>query len=85
MRQASVLLIAVLLSSACAARQASASRPPAPPPEPGTLTFRESLEPETRICVPRDPFMADIVCINLGELRRWLRRQRLVRFEDEEP
>lgn len=72
------LLVAVaLLSSDCAARTASARTRP---PTVTQYTFTENLPPETRVCVPRNPFASDLSCMPLDELRQWLRRRRLAHF-----
>lgn len=77
MTRAGVLLL-LALSSACAARSSSPS-----PPEPFQYVFSEVLAPETRVCVTRTPFVAELSCMPLYDLRQWLRRRQLARLEGE--
>ena len=80
MRTAAVVALAVL-AAGCATTQ-GATRPRSAVP-PATLVFRESLPPDTRVCVALDPFRGGLTCAPLEELRVWLRSRRLVRFGEQ--
>lgn len=80
MRLAAAIALFPLVAG-CATTQ-TATRPPVPPAQ---LVFRESLPPETRICVALDPFRGGLTCAPLDELRAWLRSRRVVRFGGEQP
>ena len=72
----------VLLGAGCATTQTATRPRPVVPP--ATLLFRESLPPETRVCVLLDPFRGGLACAPLEDVRVWLRSRRLVRFGADE-
>jgi hypothetical protein len=63
-------LCLVLLTANCAGQRA-----PAPLPL-KQYVFVETLPDETRVCVRRDPFLEELACLSLGEVRQIARHIR---------
>jgi hypothetical protein len=64
------IVAALLLAVNCAGQRA-----PMPLPL-KQYVFLESLPDETRVCVRRDPFLEELACLSLGEVRQIARHLR---------
>jgi hypothetical protein len=64
------VIAALLLTAHCAGQ-----RTPMPLPL-KQYVFVETLPDETRVCVRRDPFLEELACLSLGEVRQIARHLR---------
>jgi hypothetical protein len=76
MRYLALLLLLVLAGGSCAGHRT-------PSPQPPTIeryVFVETLPDHVEICVRRDVFRAELVCLSLGEFRYTLRHMKRARL-----
>jgi hypothetical protein len=70
MRYQWLLLLVLFVGGSCATHS------PVKPPVPTRYEFVESLPDYTQICVRRDIFRSELVCLSLGEFRYTLRHMK---------